>query len=153
MSCSHKFNIFILLSTVEYFNSAANAIYHDNSHVTSNHGIFSPGGDTVYRPGPHSATPAVLFGLEGSGLPLRRDARVEGHAPLAGVLGRAASAAGAAGREFALLASVRQRRSNVGTILMITDGEVARWAAHFSYQLLSKMYKVTYKLCNEHPSI
>ena len=72
----------------------------------------------MYRPGPHSATPAVLFGLEG-GLPLRRDARVEGHAPLAGVLGRA-------GREFALLASVRQRKSNVGTILMITDGDLAR---------------------------
>ena len=82
----------------------------------------------MYRPGPHSATPAVLFGLEG-GLPLRRrDARVEGHAPLAGVLGRAASA-GAAGREFAVLASVRQRRSNVGTILMITDGDVARWVS------------------------
>ena len=81
-----------------------------------------PGGDTSYRPGPHSATPAVLFGLEGGDLGLdggHRDARVEGHAPLAGVLGRA-------GREFALLASVRQRRSNVGTILMITDGDVAR---------------------------
>ena len=62
------------------------------------------------------------FGAELDGA-LRRDARVEGHAPLAGVLGRAASAAGA-GREFALLASVRQRRSNVGTILMITDGDV-----------------------------
>ena len=86
----------------------------------------------MYRPGPHSATPAVLFGLEG-GLP--RDARVEGHAPLAGVLGRAASAAG---REFALLASVRQRRSNVGTILMITDGDVARWVAHELCIIFSK---------------
>ena len=44
---------------------------------------------------------------------------MDGHEPLAGVLGRA-------GREFALLASVRQRKSNVGTILMITDGDLAR---------------------------
>ena len=73
------------------------------------------GGDASYRPGPHSATPAVLFGLEGGG----RDARVDGHEALAGVLGHA-------GREFAVLASVRQRKSNVGTILMITDGDLAR---------------------------
>ena len=78
------------------------------------------GGDASYRPGPHSATPAVLFGLDGGGLEGGgRDARVDGHEPLAGVLGHA-------GREFAVLASVRQRKSNVGTILMITDGDVAR---------------------------
>ena len=99
----------------------------------------------MYRPGPHSATPAVLFGLEGSGLPLRRDARVEGHAPLAGVLGRTASAAGAAGREFALLASVRQRRSNVGTILMITDGDVARWVGTLCIRFLDPFWIVCSK--------
>ena len=77
------------------------------------------GGDASYRPGPHSATPAVLFGLDGGGIGGGRSARVEGHEPLAGVLGHA-------GREFAVLASVRQRKGNVGTILMITDGDPAR---------------------------
>ena len=83
---------------------------------------YLSGGDASYRPGPHSATPAVLFGLPAeAGPPLQpppqqRSARVEGHEPLAVVLGRA-------GREFAVLASVRQRSNNVGTLLMITDGE------------------------------
>ncbi len=69
--------------------------------------------DIAYRPGPHSSTPAFLFGdSSGRG----GGAAVSGSEELAALLLHAS-------RDFGLLFSLKQRPGNAGTILLIADGD------------------------------